>query len=227
MQDAVFCSKNMSFDHPPKRGHFSCGKLVPHLRASTVSHSEASTHLAHVQHLWQSKLFVIFKGLARWRIGLCSEMQLARQWLQMHFVMHVCWQKKLLCRWSLAAKNLQILHHVLDPKMGVEKWTQKWCQNLTPKLGSKNGAQKGAQYLDQEEIKTLYIYIFTTFLGAIFGPHFGGQILAPFLGPFFNPHFGVQNMVQNLQIFATKAHLHSNFFRQKTCITKCICSHCL
>ena len=30
------------------------------------------------------------------------------------------------------------------------------------------------------------------FLGAIFGPHFGGQILAPFLGSFFNPHFGVQ-----------------------------------
>ena len=31
-------------------------------------------------------------------------------------------------------KFLQILHHVLDPKIGVEKWTQKWCQNLTPKM---------------------------------------------------------------------------------------------
>ena len=37
MQDAGFCSKNISFDDPPKRGHFSCGKLVPHLRTSTVA----------------------------------------------------------------------------------------------------------------------------------------------------------------------------------------------
>ena len=59
MQDAGFCSKNISFDDPPKRGHFSCGKLVPHLRTSTVSDSEALAHLAHVQHLWQSKLSVL------------------------------------------------------------------------------------------------------------------------------------------------------------------------
>ena len=107
-------------------------------------------------------------------------------------------------------------------------------KNGTPKMGSKNGTQKGAQYLDQEEIKTLFTFepffgcnFCTPFWGAIFGPHFGGQILAPFLGPFFNPHFGVQNMVQNLQLFCCQSfHLHSNFFQQ-TCITKCICSHCL
>ena len=44
----------------------------------TVSDSEAVIHLAHVQHLWQSKLFVIFLVLARW-IRLCSELQRARQ----------------------------------------------------------------------------------------------------------------------------------------------------
>ena len=38
---------------------------------------------------------------------------------------------------------LQILHHVLDPKMGVEKWTQKWCQNLTPKMGVQKWHPKG------------------------------------------------------------------------------------
>ena len=125
--------------------------------------------------------------------------------------------KKIAVQMSFGSKKLQILHHVLDPKMGVEKWTQKWCQNVTPKMGSKNGTpkmgskngtQKEAQYLDQEEIKTLFTFeplfgcnFCTPFWGAIFGPHFGGQILAPFLGPFFNPHFGVQNMVQNLQFF--------------------------
>ena len=46
---------------------------------ATVSDSEAVIHLAHVQHLWQSKLFVIFLVLARWRIRLRSELQRARQ----------------------------------------------------------------------------------------------------------------------------------------------------
>ena len=49
------------------------------LSRPTVSDSEAVIHLAHVQHLWQSKLFVIFLVLARWRIRLCSELQRARQ----------------------------------------------------------------------------------------------------------------------------------------------------
>ena len=55
-------------------------------------------------------------------------------------------------------KNLQILHHVLDPKMGVEKWTQKWCQNLTSKMGVQKWRPKGAQYLDLEEIKALFSF---------------------------------------------------------------------
>ena len=38
----------------------------------------------------------------------------------------------------------------------------------------------------------LYLKYWISLLGAIFGLHFGGQILAPFLGPFFNLHFGVQ-----------------------------------
>ena len=135
----------------------------------------------------------------------------------MHFMMHACW-KKLLCRRKLwQQKNLQNLHHVLDSKMGVEKWTQKWCQNLTPKMGSKNGTPKwgpkmapkrGPNILIKKKSK-LYLHLnpffgcnfCTPFWGAIFGPHFGGQILASFLGPLFNPHFGVQNMVQILQIF--------------------------
>ena len=92
--------------------------------------------------------------------------------------------KKIAMQMSFGSKKMQILHHVLDPKMGVEKWTQKWCQNLTtktgsksgaPKMGSKNGTQKGAQYLDQEEIKTLFT----------FEPLFGVQFLHPILGCHF------------------------------------------
>ena len=104
-----------------------------------------------------------------------------------------------------------------DPQNGVQKWhpkngVQKWHpQNGVPNI--LHPRRRGSK---------LYLQF-----GAIFGPHFGGQILAPFLGPFFNPHFGVQNMVQNLQFFCCQSfHLHSNFFQQ-TCITKCICSHCL
>ena len=59
-----------------KRAIFS-GIVLDIIKAFTVSDSEAVIHLAHVQHLWQSKLFVIFLVLARWRIRLCSELQLA------------------------------------------------------------------------------------------------------------------------------------------------------
>ena len=101
---------------------------------ATVSDSEAVIHLAHVQHLWQSKLFVIFLVLARWRIRLCSELQLARQ--STHAFCDACLLEKNCYADELwQQKFLQILHHVLGTKMGVEKWTQKCCQNLTPKMG--------------------------------------------------------------------------------------------
>ena len=142
MQDAIFCFKNISFDDPQNGGHFSCGKPVPHLGTSTVSDSEAVIHLAHVQHLWQSKLFVIFLVLARWRIRLCSELQLARQ--STHAFCDACLLEKNCYADELwQQKFLQILHHVLGTKMGVEKWTQKCCQNLTPKMGVQKWHPKG------------------------------------------------------------------------------------
>ena len=167
--------KKVSFKDPQNGGHVSCRKPVPHLRTSTVSDSEASIHLAHVQHLWQSKLFVIFLVWSRWRIRLCSELQLARQWLHMHFVIHVCWKKKLLCRWALAANIFPNFAPCLDPKRelkngpknGARIWSSKWgpkmapqngVQKWHPKMWSKNGTQKGTQYLNQEEIKTLFAF---------------------------------------------------------------------
>ena len=146
---------------------------------------------------------------------------------------------------ALAAKHFANFAPCSGPKMGVEKWTQKWCQKLTPKMGSKNGTPKwgpkmapkrGPNILIKKESK-LYLHFnfnnffgchfWTPFWGAIFGPHSGGQILAPFLGPFFNPHFGSRAWCKICKMFCCQSsHLHSNFFQQ-TCITKCICSHCL
>ena len=61
----------------------------------------------------------------------------------------------------------------------------------------------------------LYLKYWVSLLGAIFGPHFGDQILAPFLGPFFNLHFvWGPNMVQNLQKFLL-SKLHSKTFSSK------------
>ena len=51
-----FCFKNVSFDNLSES--FSCGKPAPHVETSTVSGFEVFIHLAHVQHLCQSKLFV-------------------------------------------------------------------------------------------------------------------------------------------------------------------------
>ena len=55
----------------------------------------------------------------------------------------------------------------MDPKMVSE---------FNPQNGSKNGTQKE----DKKSNRS-----------AIFGLHFGGQILTPFLGSFFNLHFEV------------------------------------
>ena len=107
----------------PKRSHFHVEKSVSHERTSTVSDSEALIHLAYVQHLWESKLVVILEGLTRRRIALCSEMQLARKSLQMHFDVHVCLLEKV-CYAALTAKTFPKFALFLDPKMRVEK-----CKN--------------------------------------------------------------------------------------------------
>ena len=155
----------------------------------TVSDSEAVIHLAHVQHLWQSKLFVIFLVLARWRIRLCSELQRARQWLHMHFVMHVCW-KKLLCRWALAAKIFanfapcfgpQNGGWKMDPKMVPEFDPQNGGPKMAPKMGSKNGTQK----IVKMKIKLWFL------LDQDIGPPFGCHFWTPILGVKFWHHFWV------------------------------------
>ena len=189
--------KKVSFHGPQNGGHFSCGKPVPHLRTSPVSDSEAVIHLAHVQHLWQSKLFVIFLVLARWRIRLCSELQRARQWLHMHFVMHVCW-KKLLCRWALAAKIFpnfapcfgpQNGGWKMDPKMVPEFDPQNGGPKMAPKMGSKNGTQKIVKMkiklwflLDQDIGPPFGCHFWTSILGVKFWHHFWVHFSTPILG---------------------------------------------
>ena len=60
-----------------------------------------------------------------------------------HAFCDACLLEKIAMQMSFGSKFFQILHHVLDPKMGVEKWTQKWCQNLTPKMGVQKWHPKG------------------------------------------------------------------------------------
>ena len=136
--------------------------------------------------------------------------------------MFVCWKKFRYA--ALTANTFANFAPFLDPKIGVEKWTQKWCQNLTTKMGSKNGTQKGGPILfwfnkDLQE-SNLYLKYWVPLLGAIFGPHFGGQILAPFLGPFFNLHFGVRKWCKICKsfccqsciakLFPANKHAHQN-----------------
>ena len=118
--------------------------------------------------------------------------------------------------------------------MGVEKWTQKWCQNLTPKMGVQKWHPKGGPISCSRRNQS-FIFILTIFwvpfldpiLGAIFGPPFWGSNSGTIFGSIFQPPFwGPKHGAKFAKIFAAKAHLHSNFFQQ-TCITKCMCSHCL
>ena len=51
-----------------------------------------------------------------------------------HFGMHVCLLEKKNCYAALTAKTFANFAPFLDPKMGVEKWTQKWCQILATKM---------------------------------------------------------------------------------------------
>ena len=89
-----------------------------------------------------------------------------------------------------------------DPQNGVQKWHPKGGPNIL--FGLKKIYKKSK----------LYLKYWVSLLGAIFGPHFGGQILAPFSGPFLNLHFGGPKMVQILQKFLL-SKLHSKTFSSK------------
>ena len=200
--------KKVSFDDPQNGGHFSCGKPVSHVGTSTVSDSEALIHLAYVQHMWQSKFIVILEGLTRWN-SIVFKDATSWEWLQMHFDMHVCLlEKVLLC--SFDSKNFCKFCTIFGPQNGGWKMDPKMVPEFDPQNGvQKMAPKRGAQYsfgLKKIYKKSkLYLKYWVSLLGAIFGPHFRDQILAPFLGPFFNLHFGVQNGANFAKVFAVKA----------------------
>ena len=124
--------------------------------------------------------------------------------------MFACWKK--FCYAALTAKTFANFAPFLDPKMEVEKWTQKWRQNLTPKNGVAKWHPKGGPNIllvSQKSTRNQnFIFKYWVFLlGAIFGPHFGGEILAPFLGPFFfsTSILGSKNGANFAKVFAVKA----------------------
>ena len=113
----------------------------------------------------------------------------------------------------------------MDPKMAPEFDPQNGGPKMAPKMGSKNGTQKIVKmkiklwFLLDQDIGPL--------LGAIFGPPFwwsnsgtifGSIFQPPFWGPKHGAKFG-KNLLPKLICIAILV--------QQTCITKCMCSHCL
>ena len=132
----------------------------------------------------------------------------------MHFDMHVCLlEQVLLC--SFDSKNILEVEKwaQFDPQNGVQKWHPKGWPNI---LLVKKKIYKKSK---------LYLKYWVSLLGAIFGPHFGGQILAPFLGPFFNLHFGVQKWCKFCKSFCCQSCIAKLFPANKHGISKCICGH--
>ena len=129
--------KKVSFDDPQNGGHFSCRKPVSHVGTSTVSDSEALIHLAYVQHMWQSKFVVILEGLTRWRIELCSKMQLAgNDYRCILICMFACWKK--FCYAALTAKTFCKFCTIFRPQNGGWKMDPK----MVPEFDPQNGVQK-------------------------------------------------------------------------------------
>ena len=119
-----------------------------------------------------------------------------------------------------------------DPQNGVQKWHPKMgSKNGTPKWGPKMAPKRGPNISIKKKSR-LYLHFntffgchfWTPFWGAIFGPHFGVPFLDPILVVKFWHHFwvhfqlpfwGPKHGAKFAQMFAAKAHLHSNFFSSK------------
>ena len=150
-------------------------------------------------------------------------MQLARQWLQMHFVMHVLLEKDLPC--SFGSKNFcKFCTMFCTPKWGLKNGPKNGARIWPPKRGPKMAPKKGATYFDLEEIKAL-----SKTLGPLFGCHFWtpfwGSNSGTIFGSIFQPPFwGTKHGAKFAKVFAPKAAWQ--IFFQQTCITKWICSHC-
>ena len=199
--------KKVSFDDSQKRGHFSCRKPVSHVGTSTVSDSEAPIHLAYVQHLWQSKLVVILEGLTRLMIELCSKMQLAGKWLQMHFDLHVCLlEKVLLC--SFDSKNFCKICTIFGPQNGGWKMDPKMVPEFDPQNQVQKWHPKGGPNILNKALISYW-----PFLDQI-GPPFWVPFLDFILGVKFRHHFWVhfstpilrsKNGAHFANVFAVKA----------------------
>ena len=174
---------------------------------TTVSDSETLIHLAYVQHLWESKLVVILEGLTRGRIALCSEMQLARKSLQMHFDVHVCLlEKSLLC--SFDSKNFYKFCTIFGPQNGGWKMDPK----MVPEFDPQNGVQKWHPKVAPKRVP--YILTWKRSTRNKIEPPFWVPFLDPILGVKFWHHFwvhfstpilGSKNGAKFVKAFAVKA----------------------
>ena len=141
-------------------------------------------------------------------IELCSKMQLAgNDYRCILIYMFACWKSFAMQLWQ--QKFLQILHHFWTPKWRLKNGPKNGARIWPPKWGPKMAPKRGTQYsFGSKKIykkSKLYLKCWISLLGAIFGLHFGDQILAPFLGPFFNLHFGVQKWCKICKSFCCQS----------------------
>ena len=141
-------------------------------------------------------------------IELCSKMQLAgNDYRCILICMFACWKSFAMQLWQ--QKFLQILHHFWTPKWRLKNGPKNGARIWSPKWGPKMAPKRGTQYsFGSKKIykkSKLYLKYWVSLLGAIFGPHFGDQILAPFLGPFFNLHFEVQKWCKICKSFCCQS----------------------
>ena len=161
-----------------------------------------------MQHLWESKLVVILEGLTRGRIALCSEMQLARKSLQMHFDVHVCLLEKKFVMQLWQQKLLQILHYFWTPKWGLKNGPKNGARIWPPKWSPKMAPKRGTQFLFLVDLFQVKIY--GTLLGATFGCHFWTPFWGPNSGTIFGsifqpPFWGSKNGANFAKVFVVKA----------------------
>ena len=78
------------------------------------------------KNLWQSKMCVVSKRFGQFVNGLCSKTQLTGPWLEMYFVLHVCWQE--FTQTSFGNKHFKF-RTTFEPKIRPTKWTAKRCRH--------------------------------------------------------------------------------------------------
>ena len=149
---------------------------------------------------------------------LCWKMQVAgNDYRCILICMFACWKK--FCYAALTAKTFAKFASFLDSKWrfknGSKNSARIWPPKWSPKIASKREVQYSFGLKKIYKKSKLYLKYWVSLLDAIFGLHFGGQILALFLGPFLNLHFGVQKWCKFCKSFCCQSCIAKLFSANK------------